>query len=159
MQEQTILEQMIKLSSKKLDLLKELKELSDKQIKAFNEQRLDEIENILNKKDEIINWIKKLDDAFLKLSDSLKKLLGIESLTQLENTGIEGCRELKGLIGEITALVEGIIDAEKRGYEKAVTLQSEFGGRIKDISAGRKAAKAYYAKPLNMPSYFIDKKK
>ncbi|ANX02388.1 flagellar biosynthesis protein FlgN [Thermoclostridium stercorarium subsp. leptospartum DSM 9219] len=159
MQEQTILEQMIKLSAKKLELLKQLKALSEKQDGAFREQRLDEVERVLNKKDEIIDYIGKLDDAFLKASDALKKLLGIESLTQLEDTGIEGCSELKSLIEQITALVEEIIKIEKQGYENAVALQNQFGQEIKNINNAKKIASAYTPKPLNVPSYFIDKKK
>jgi len=160
MQEHIILlERMIKLSAEKLKLLKKLKEFSEKQSEAFRQQRLDEVEGILNKKDEIIGIIGKLDDAFLKDSESMKKILGIESLTQLENTGIEGCSKLKDLIGRITALVEEIINIERLGYENAVMLQSEYKSEIKNINTAKKVANAYNKKPLNAPSYFIDKKK
>jgi len=160
MQEQSvIMEQMIKLSSEKLELLKQLKDLSEKQYDVLEQHRLDELEGILNRKDEIISIIKKLDDDFLKHSDTLKKLVGIESLTELEKTGIKGCRELKELIGKITSLVEDLIETEKRGYESAVMLQAEFKSEIKNINNARKVTKAYSLKPSSNPSYFIDKKK
>lgn len=159
MQKQSIVNQMIALSGKKLEMLLQLKELSRKQNEAFKQHQIDEVEGILNKKDEIINYIQKLDDAFMRASDGLKQLLGIDSLTQLENTDIEGKKELKELIDNITALVEEIISIEKLGYENAVKLQTEFGKEIKQLNAGKKITNAYNVKPLDNPSYFIDKKK
>lgn len=159
MQTQELVNQMIALSGKKLEMLKQLKQFSEKQNEAFKMQQLDDVEKILNKKDEIINYIKKLDDAFLKISDALKKLLGIDSLTRLQDTGIEGGKELQELIDKITKLVEDIIDIEKQGYERAVNLQNDFNKEIKNLNAGKKITNAYYAKPLDTPSYFIDKKK
>lgn len=159
MQNQNIIIQMIALSDKKLDMLFKLKKLSEKQKEAFMLQQLDGVEEILNKKDEIINYIGKLDDAFLKASGALKKLMGIDSLTQLENTAVEGSRELKELISKITAVVEEIINIEKLGYESAVKVHSEFSREIKHLNAGKKITNAYNTKPLNTPSYFFDKKK
>jgi len=159
MHTQDLINQMIALSGKKLDMLKQLKELSERQNEAFRQQKLDEVEEILNKKDEIINYVRKLDDAFLKVSDALKRILGIDSLTQLQNVDINGSRELKELIDKITSLVEDIISIEKQGYDNAEKLQTEFTREIKNINAGKKITNAYSAKPLSNPSYFIDKKK
>lgn len=159
MQTQNILNQMISLAGKKLEMLRQLKKLSEKQGEAIKLHKLDDVEEILNKKDEIISYIGKLDDAFLKASDALKKLLGIDSLTQLENTRIEGCKELKELIDNITALVEDIINIEKLCYDNAQELQNEIGREIKNLNTGKKITNAYNTKPLNNPSYFFDKKK
>lgn len=159
MQTQNLMDQMIALSGKKLEMLSQLKKLSEKQNEAFTQRQLDEVEQILNKKDEIISYIEKLDDAFLKLSDALKNVLGINSLTQLENTDIEGKNELRELIGKITVLVDDIINIEKLGYENALNFQTELGKEIKQLNAGKKITNAYYTKPLDNHSYFIDKKK
>lgn len=159
MQEQKIVNQMIALSDKKLDMLVQLKELSVKQKEAFRQNLLDNVEKILDKKDEVIKYIGKLDNAFIRTSDALKTLLGIDSLNELENTDIEGRKELKELIGKITILVEEIINIEKHGFDNALKLQQEFGKEIKNINAGKKLTNAYNTKPLNNPSYFFDKKK
>jgi hypothetical protein len=158
MQKQDLINRMIELSEKKLNKLLELKKLSERQKEAFELQQLDEVEKILNKKDEIISSIGKLDDAFLTASDALKKILGINSLTQLDKTDIDGSGKLKDLIEKITALVEEIISIEKLGYENAVKVQGEFSREIKNINAGKKITNAYNTKPLNTPSYFFDKK-
>lgn len=159
MQEQKIVNQMIALSDKKLDMLVQLKELSVKQKEAFRQNLLDNVEKILDKKDEVIKYIGKLDNAFIRTSDALKTLLGIDSLNELESTDIEGRKELKELIGKITILVEEIINIEKHGFDNALKLQQEFGKEIKNINAGKKLTNAYNTKPLNNPSYFFDKKK
>lgn len=159
MQEQEIIKQMMALSGKKLDMLQKLKELSKKQHEAFKQDRLDDVEKILNKKDEVIRYIGKLDDAFIRASDAIKRLLGIKSLSELENTSIDGKKELKDLIGEITDTVESIISLEKLSFDNASNLKRELGDKVKGINAGKRITTAYNTKPLNNPSYFFDKKK
>ncbi len=159
MQEQQIINQMIALSGKKRDMLIKIKELSEKQYSAFRDNALDGMEKILNRKDEIIQYIRRLDDAFLAAYENLKEILGIQSLDDLAKTTLDGRKELKGLIGEITALVESIIQLEKDGYENATVLKKDLGNKIKGVSAGKKMATAYTIKPNAAPSYFFDSKK
>jgi phosphate uptake regulator len=66
MQEQQVLNQMVALSGKKLEMLTELKKLSEQQRQAFQDNNIAAVEPILNKKDEIIRYVRQLDDAFFK---------------------------------------------------------------------------------------------
>jgi len=159
MQEQQLLDQMIALSGKKLELLGNLKSLSEEQIKAFQDKDLDGIERILNRKDEIIEYVQKLDQAFLATSENLKRLLGIESLEALSGTSLNGRHELKKMIEEITGIIEAVISLEKDSISSASALKDELGGKIKDVNAGKKLTSAYSLKPTSSPSYFFDKKK
>lgn len=159
MQKQAIINEMMALSNKKYNMLIKLKELSKKQNEAFGEERLDSVENILNDKDALISDISEIDEAFIGHSDSLKKLLGISSLTELENTNVEGRRELKELIECITNTVEEIIEIEKQGQDIAFNMRNSFSKEIKTLNSGKKMTTAYNNKPLNNPSYFFDKKK
>lgn len=159
MQEQQILIQMIALSRKKLEMLTDLKVLSDKQNKAFQDKAMDDIEKILNKKDESIAYIQKLDDAFLSASEAIKKQLGIENLSALEQTNLKGKKELKSLIEEINETVEAIIRLDQESYDSASMLKNQVGEKIKGVNAGKKVATAYTVKLSNSPSYFFDKKK
>ncbi|HZK28037.1 MAG TPA: flagellar export chaperone FlgN [Thermoclostridium sp.] len=159
MQKQAIINEMMALSNKKYNMLIKLKELSKKQNEAFGEERLDSVENILNDKDALISDISEIDEAFIGHSDSLKKLLGISSLTEIENTNVEGRRELKELIECITNTVEEIIEIEKQGQDIAFNMRNSFSKEIKTLNSGKKMTTAYNNKPLNNPSYFFDKKK
>lgn len=159
MQEQQLLNQMIALSGKKLELLKGLKSLSEQQCKAFQDKDLDGIEMILDQKDEIIGQIQKLDESFLTLSENLKRQLGIDSLEALSGTDLSGKHELKHLIGEITGVLEAVIGLEQNSYGSASMLKDELGEKIKGVNAGKKITSAYSPKPVSAPSYFFDKKK
>ncbi|NLO39466.1 MAG: flagellar biosynthesis protein FlgN [Ruminiclostridium sp.] len=159
MQEQQLMNQMIALSQKKLELLKDLKRLSEKQNQAFKDKELDEIENLLNKKDEIIEYVQKLDDAFLNVSENLKQQLGIQDLEALSETTLDGKLALKELISEITGVVELIIQLEQDSYGKATDMKDELGDKIKGVNSGKKITSAYSIKPTSSPSYFFDKKK
>jgi len=159
MQVQQITGQMIVLSQKKYEELLILKELSEKQAKAFAEKNLDIIDDLLNKKDEIIKYIQKLDDAFLRAYNTLKEELGINSLDMISKLQIKKGKDLQDLIKKITTVVESIIEIEKGSYDNASKLHNDLGGKIKEINAGRKITSAYSIKPLRTPSYFIDKKK
>lgn len=158
MQVQQIIDQMIALSKKKYEELIILKNLSLMQEKAFSEQQLDDVEKILNKKDMIIQYIQKLDDAFLRAYDTLKEELGIESLDMLSEIHFDGGKELKGIIGEITEIIESIIQLEKASIGSASKIQKSIGDKIKEINAGKRMTTAYNTKPVKAPSYFIDKK-
>lgn len=159
MQVQQIINQMIALSAKKYEELLILKELSEKQAKAFAEKDLDIVDKLLNKKDEIIQYIRKLDDAFLRAYDTLKEDMGIKSLDIISDLKITGGKDLQDLIKKITEVVESIIKLEQGSYGDAAKLQSNISGKIKEINAGKKMTSAYSIKPLRTPSYFIDKKK
>ena len=159
MQEQQLMNQMIALSQKKLELLKDLKRLSEKQNQAFKDKELDEIENLLNKKDEIIEYVQKLVDAFLNVSENLKQQLGIQDLEALSETTLDGKLALKELISEITGVVELIIQLEQDSYGKATDMKDELGDKIKGVNSGKKITSAYSIKPTSSPSYFFDKKK
>ncbi|NLY19121.1 MAG: flagellar biosynthesis protein FlgN, partial [Clostridiaceae bacterium] len=113
MQVQQITGQMIVLSQKKYEELLILKELSEKQAKAFAEKNLDIIDDLLNKKDEIIKYIQKLDDAFLRAYNTLKEELGINSLDMISKLQIKKGKDLQDLIKKITTVVESIIEIEK----------------------------------------------
>jgi hypothetical protein len=159
MQDQQILNQMIDLSQKKLEMLTELKQHSESQNEAIKQGDFDRIEKMLNKKEELIQSIQKLDSDFLLFSDNLKKLLGIKGLDELSSTTLEGRAQLKDHIEKITSVVESIIRIEQSGYENASAIRNELAERIKGVNAGRKMTSAYHAKPISNPSYFFDKKK
>lgn len=159
MQEQQLLNQMIALSQKKLEMLKELKGLSEKQNRSFQAKDLDELENVLNRKDGIIEYVQKLDSAFLSVSENLKEQLGIQSLEALSGTNLDGRLELKNLVREITDVVEAVIQLEQDSYSRAADMKVELGDKIKGVNTGKKVTTAYAAKPPSSPSYFFDKKK
>jgi hypothetical protein len=159
MQQQQILNQMIALSQKKLEMLIELKKYSENQYEAFKSGDLDSVENILNKKDELIQYIQKLDDAFLMSSDNLKKLLGITTLEELSKTSLSGRDQLKKQIESITEIVDSIITLEKSSYENASVIKNELKDRIQNVYTGKKMTSAYHTKPVSNPAYFFDKKK
>jgi hypothetical protein len=159
MQVQQIINQMIALSAKKYEELAVLKNLSEKQLASFGEQKLDAVEYLLNEKDKIIHYIRKLDDAFLRAYDTLKEELRIESLDMISDMQVEGVKELKDLIRKITEIIESVISLERNSYGNASKIKNTISEKIKEINAGKKMTNAYNVKPLRTPSYFIDKKK
>ena len=159
MQEQQVLNQMVALSGKKLEMLTELKKLSEKQRQAFQDNNIAAVEPILNKKDEIIRYVRQLDDAFLKASGTLKEMLGIGKLDDLSKFELAGRNEIKRLIADITNVIESIIKIEQDSHKSASGIKNEISNRIKSVNAGKKATKAYNIKPFENPSYFFDRKK
>jgi phosphate uptake regulator len=159
MQEQQVLNQMVALSGKKLEMLTELKKLSEQQRQAFQDNNIAAVEPILNKKDEIIRYVRQLDDAFLKASGTLKEMLGIEKLDDLSKFELAGRNEIKRLIADITDTVESIIKIEQDSYKNVSEMKNEISNRIKSVNTGKKATKAYNIKPFENPSYFFDRKK
>ena len=156
MQEQQVLNQMVALSGKKLEMLTELKKLSEKQRQAFQDNNIAAVEPILNKKDEIIRYVRQLDDAFLKASGTLKEMLGIEKLDDLSKFELAGRNEIKRLIADITDTVESIIKIEQDSHKNVSEMKNEISNRIKSVNDG---LKSYQSVKINCrnPSYFRPK--
>jgi phosphate uptake regulator len=129
MQEQQVLNQMVALSGKKLEMLTELKKLSEQQRQAFQDNNIAAVEPILNKKDEIIRYVRQLDDAFFKASGEIKEILGIEKLDDLSKFELAGRNELKRLIADITNVIESIIKIEQDSHKSASGIKNEISSR------------------------------
>ncbi|MCR4435050.1 MAG: flagellar protein FlgN [Clostridiales bacterium] len=146
-------------SMKKYKLLQEMLLLTQEQSENITEDSINNLEGLISRKQEKIDEINRLDHEFNEYFQRFKQGLGVERLDQVENRGIKGVKELQDQVQQIVELIREISRIETENSNKAKKLLKHFGEEIGKISQGKKVLSAYRPAPVQMPSYFIDKKK
>jgi hypothetical protein len=156
---ETYIERLWDGSGKKLLLLQDLYKLTVRQSDMINQDKLENLDEIIGDKQKCIDQIDKLDEEFNVYFLRLKQQLNIKNLDELHNPDIKGVKELKLTIGTIIELIKEISTLEQQNNLKAKSLLDELGKEIKKINQGKKVTNAYNpGSNLRPPSYYIDKK-
>ncbi len=152
----TVLEESL---TKKAELLKEVEEYSKKQSEIFGAKQmtLPSLDEIMNKKAELITKLGKLDDGFDSLYQKIKK-----ELIQNKEQYATQIKRIQELIGEVTALSNSIQAIEARNKKM---VEQYFREEKLSLSKQRNSSKVslnYYNnmnKVNNVPPQFMDEKK
>ncbi len=147
------------LLDEKYSLLLELKSLTWQQSQAITESNVDLVNELVEKKQVIIDKINVLDSKFDEIFSAFKKQSGIESIAQLRSDDAKELLPLKSAVEKVVDLINQLKTLEQENQNKAKRLLNALGDGLRRIRDGRKLNSAYNPGPLQYPSYFIDKKK
>ena len=156
---QEIINYLLRLSDAKLTLLKKLLNISRDQERILSTDEAENLDQVLEKKQGVMDKIDLLDREFLDKYDILKKALGIGNLQELEGQNIPGLDKLQERIREIMEVLGEINIIDENNTKKIKENISKLQGNLKTIQTGKKVISGY-GKPLEeTPSIFIDKKR
>lgn len=144
---------------KKKALLQDILKLTEAQTDVINEEGIHELQKLIDQKQLKIDDIGKLDEEFEVYFSRLKTSHKVDSLDELDMSGISGAKELKALTSEVLHIITCISGIEKQNSDKSNALLGFLGGELKKINQSKKVNKAYTPVQIKTPSYFIDKKK
>ncbi|MBZ2174863.1 flagellar protein FlgN [Schnuerera sp. xch1] len=151
------IDQLISLTKKKKQLLDNIINITKRQTGQIEKENMEGLDMSLNKKDNIIKQIDKLDREFLEVFSQVKKAHSVEDINQLDIEEYPNLKELKEVVQEVasTLLAISMIDKEnsysiKRKLEKTKL-------ELRNIKKGKKAYKGYNTKTTE--SMLIDEKK
>jgi FlgN protein. len=144
---------------KKKVLVQDILDLTREQSKVINEDGLDELRKLIDKKQLKIDDMGKLDEEFNVYFSRLKLSQKVTSLDELDMAGVKGAKELKALTSEVVKIITSITEIEKENNDKTSSLLNQFGAGLKKVNQGKRVNNAYTPMQINKPSYFIDKKK
>jgi len=144
---------------KKLLILQDILMLTEAQTGTINEDGIEDLRKLIDEKQVKIDSVNKLDEEFAVYFQRLKSSLKITRLDELDASGIKGAGRLKEATAEILCMIGRISEVEKQNNIKSKELLDRLGGEVKKINLGKRANSAYAHGPINIPSYFIDKKK
>ncbi|MDI3311026.1 MAG: flagellar export chaperone FlgN [Thermoanaerobacterium sp.] len=148
---------LIELAEKKLNHLNEMLQLNNQLNIAINSQRLDDIKNILERKQDIITSIDEIDSEFLPMYNLYKKVNRIDSIFNTPNNSAEKS-VLKGILIDIKGTLEKIKEVEDKNLEDIKSAFKNLEEKINDVSKGKKGY-IEYLKYYTPGSYFVDKKR
>lgn len=150
---------LLEISNKKYEHLKNILALTQKQAEYIVEDGVDSLQELIDKKQKVIEEIDRLDEEYSVYFQRFKTGMKISSLSELEASKIAGAGELKEITGKLLAVIQEISGLEQQNRKKANELFSRFGEELNKISAGKKITSVYTQKAISPPSFFIDKKK
>lgn len=148
---------LIELAEKKLNYLNAMLQLNNQLNIAINSQKLDDIKNILEEKQDIIASIDEIDSEFLPMYNLYKKVNRIDSIFNTPNNSAEKS-VLKGILIDIKGTLEKIKEVEDKNLEDINCAFKNLEEKIDDLSKGKKGY-IEYLKYYTPGSYFVDKKR
>lgn len=153
-----VIGELIELSSQKLYSLREILEVTENQRSCIAEDRIEELNELFEKKQSYIDDINKLDEDFNKAFDDLKKTLNLNTIAELQAVRLPNIKELQDTIADIIEIMGEIQKLEFENEERLNAQMKEVKEQLKRINHGNQAIKGYTAQ-TKPDAFFIDRKK
>lgn len=151
------IDELISLSREKNQLINEMYNFTKVQKEEIKKEDMDNLNKILDNKDNLIKEINKLDRTFLTIFSQIKKDENIENIDELDVQLYPNLKELKDIVTEISSTLVAIslLDEENNNNIKKKIEETKM--ELRKVKDGQRAYKGY-----NVPmtgSILIDEKK
>lgn len=151
------IDELISLSREKNQLINEMYNFTKGQKEEIKKEDMDNLNKILDNKDNLIKEINKLDRTFLTIFSQIKKDENIENIDELDVQLYPNLKELKDIVTEISSTLVAIslLDEENNNNIKKKIEETKM--ELRKVKDGQRAYKGY-----NVPmtgSILIDEKK
>lgn len=151
---------LLELSEKKLNGLRQILKLTEEQSNVITEDNVDELQKIIDLKQQQMDIIDELDQAFEVYYSRVKSVLGVKSLEEIRMSEINGAAELKQIITTIYDITKQIQTMEGMNNKKVRDILNTLSGEIRQIKQGQVVNNGYnIGAKLPQQSYYFDKKK
>lgn len=154
-----IVQKLNEISLKKLELVREILLYTRSEKDALAAERLDDMQTLLNEKQQRMDAVDKLDEHFALLTAKLKSSLSLSSLEELPKHHLPGVKELKEVVSQIHQLLGEIKELEDENIAWVKAEMQDTREKIKQAENFKRVRGAYKPVNGNTPSYFFDTKK
>lgn len=151
--------ELLSLLDRKKQLFGNIMEITLQQKSDIEENAAGSIEELVNKKQAVIDRVNEIDKAFSGLVELLKKQLQVDSLEKADFVKYPLLKSIKPKVEEIMALAKEIMEIEVSNKEKLISIMDEIRKEMRQMSVGRKSIKAYETPVINNDGIYVDKKK
>ncbi len=154
------IQKLLELSEKKLSGLRQILKLTEEQSNVITEDNVDELQRIIDLKQQQMDIIDELDQAFEVYYSRVKSVLGVQSLEEIRMSALTGAAELKQIITTIFDITKQIQSLENDNGKKVRDILNKLTLEIKQVNQGKIANNGYnIGGKLPQQSYYFDKKK
>lgn len=155
--EEKLVQELIGLSREKANYLTNILDLTKEQKRVIKEENMERLNQIIEKKSEIIKKIDKLDVSFITKFSQLKKENNIGDLNEIDTEKYPNLKELKEVVAQITSILMAISIVDKENNKALEENLGKVKLSLKRVKEGKKAYKGYN-KSISQ-SMLIDEKK
>jgi len=150
--------EMIAISSKKQELMKEILEITKRQREFIKLGKIETVSKQIELKERIINEVNKLDLEFYQIYNELKKS-GIEGLDKLDVNKYPQLKELRVIVENILSITNETKVIDDENILRLQNEKKDLSIKLKGLKQGKRASNAYGAQKNMTESVFLDKKK
>ncbi len=154
------IQKLLELSDKKLNGLRKILKLTEEQSNVITEDNTEELQRVIELKQQQMDMIDELDQAFEVYYSRLKSLMGVQSLEELKMSELNGASELKQIVTSVYDIIKQIQKLEDLNNKKARDILDKLSSEIRQIKQAQKVNNGYnMGGNLPQQSYYFDKKK
>lgn len=147
------------IAEQKLKLFQELLNITILQKEDIESNEADNIEELIARKQQVIDSVDKLDKSFLEGYYQLKRKLNLEKPENINTAKYPELKTLKYCVEEIIKLSGRIMELENINREGLNGILDKVKNELKQINAGKRSIKAYEVPFTQQDGIYIDKKK
>lgn len=148
---------MVTLSLQKKNILEQILDLTIEQSQLIKDDKLDEMEYLLQSKQKKMDEVDELDINFLELYNEVKKTERIESISHIDINKYSNLKDLKNEVDSINIILYKISKLDKENTDEMRRSLKIVQQSIKDVKNGKRAYKGYNKNQIG--SILIDEKK
>lgn len=147
------------ITEQKLKLFKEILDITILQKEDIENNNAENISALIQKKQQVIDAIDKLDKSFLQGYQQLKDELKLDRPDRIDINKYPELKTLKHCVEEIMELAGRIMGLENSNREKLNDIFNAVKNELKQINVGKRSLKAYDKPAVQNDGIFIDRKK
>lgn len=150
---ENVMENLIEISKKKSGILDEIYFLTIDQSKVIVKEDIDQLNELIDKKQVLIDDAKVLDAEFEKIVDELKTVYSVDKLEDIDICRSE-VEKIQIVIRAIMSKVNLIRQLELDNSALLRDMKDNIENKIKSIKMGKKAVANYGYGKMQQPVYF-----
>ncbi len=152
-------QKLLELSQKKLEGLRHILRYTEEQSDVITEDKIEELEKIIDLKQQEMNSIDELDEAFEVYYTRLKSMLGVQSIEEIKMSELAGAAELRQIVTSIYEMTKQIQNLEIRNNKKLRESLNQLSAEIRQVKQGQMINNGYnMGGKMPQQSYFDQKK-
>lgn len=152
-----VVDNLVSLVKSKYEQLQDVYVLTEQQSNAIETLDMEELNRLIDEKQERINLIMTFDSQFEAIVDDIKTIYEIKSLDELEFES-DNIIKLKDMISKVTGILRQILQIENSNKEKMNASKLELEMKMKNAQTGKIAMKQYSGISNYSDAVFFDRK-
>lgn len=154
-----IINNLIKLLDTKKVYFDQILDITNKQKIDIETNDADHLPELVNEKQQVIDKVNQIDNAFSIQFDLLKKTLNVDNLEKIDFVKYPELKGLKQRIEDIMGMAGNVMALEKENSAKAEEIFENIKGQLKNLKRGKISLRAYDRPIDNIDGVYLDKKK
>lgn len=150
---EAVMENLIEISKNKSEILNEVYFLTVEQSRVIAKEDIEGLNDLIDKKQVVINKAQELDAKFEEIVDDLKLVYGVQKLDEIEICK-EAVEKIQIVVKAIMDKVKLIRKLEMENSNLLREMKDSMERKIKSIKVGKKAVSNYGYANMQQPVYF-----